>query len=102
MIQNLMSSPASFGGITQTFFDSIQRMVGNKRVDKAADDPAGAAVISNIDSIVSSDKQAIRATNDGMSIAQSIDSAAENTQTNLSIFPGGEVLTRIANPCSLM
>ena len=83
MIQNLMSSPASLGGVTQSFFDSVQRMVSGKRINKAADDPAGSAVIAKLDSIISSDKQAIRATNDGMSISQSIDSAAENTQANL-------------------
>jgi flagellin len=83
MIQNLMSSPASFGGVTQTFFDSIQRMVSGKRLHTAADDPAGSGVVAKIDSIGASNKQAIRATNDGMSIAQSIDATAENTQTNL-------------------
>jgi len=83
MIQNLLSSPASFGGATQSLFDSIQRMVGGQRVEKAAADPAGAAVVSKLDSIAASDRQAVRATNDGMSIAQSIDGTAEKAQDNL-------------------
>ncbi len=83
MIQNLLSSPASIGGTTQSLFDSIQRMVGGKRVNKASDDPASAAVVTKLDSVASSDRQAVRATNDGMSIAQTIDGAADRVQENL-------------------
>jgi len=83
MIQNLLSSPASIGATTQSLFDSIQRIVGGQRINEAGDDPAGAAVVAKFDSIASSDRQAVRATNDGMSIAQTIDGAADTVQENL-------------------
>jgi flagellin len=84
MIQNLFSSTASMGGVSQGLFQSIQRVGSGQRITQAGDDPAGSAVFSAIQSISRSDRASLRAVNDGMNMAQGIDATAGRIQDNLA------------------
>ena len=55
---------------TRRLSQSFSRVSSGKRINKAADDAAGIAVASNMDSQVRSMKQAMRNTNDGISMIQ--------------------------------
>jgi flagellin len=83
VIQNLFSSAASIGAASQSWFDSIQRMASGQRVKKSADDAAGSAVLTAIDTVSQSERASIKSVNDGMSLLQGVDGAAEQVQQNL-------------------
>ena len=54
---------------------SLAKISGGLRVTKAADDAAGMAVASNLETVARSGKQAIRNANDGISIIQTAEGA---------------------------
>lgn len=83
MISNLLSSPANFGSAAKGFIDSIQKISSGSRLTSASVDPAGAAVATELETTASSERMAIRNTNDGMSMLQSIDGAADSQQVKL-------------------
>jgi len=84
MIQNLLSSTGSMGGVSQGLFQGIQRIGSGQRITRAADDPAGSAVFSAIQGVSRSDRASLRAVNDGMNMAQGIDATAGRIQDNLA------------------
>lgn len=83
MIQNLFSSPASMGGAAQSLFQSIQKITSGQRINQAGDDPAGAAVLSSIDTVSQSERASVKAINDGMNMLQGVDGAADQITENL-------------------
>ena len=56
---------------------SMERLTSGLRINSAADDAAGMAVATNMTTQIMGTDQAIRNTNDGISLAQTIDGAAE-------------------------
>jgi flagellin len=56
---------------------SMERLTSGKRINSAADDAAGLAVATKMTSQVMGTDQAVRNANDGISMAQTIDGAAE-------------------------
>ncbi|MFD3303817.1 flagellin N-terminal helical domain-containing protein [Alteromonas macleodii] len=56
---------------------SMQRLSSGKRVNTAADDAAGLAIISNLNRQITGTEQAIRNANEGISLIQVMDSALE-------------------------
>lgn len=57
--------------------DTLARISSGLRVNKAADDAAGSAVASNLNTVARSGKQAIRNANDGISIIQTAEGATK-------------------------
>ena len=62
---------------------SLAKISGGLRVTKAADDAAGMAVASNLETVARSRKQAIRNANDGISIIQTAEGATREVQNIL-------------------
>jgi flagellin len=56
---------------------SMERLTSGKRINSAADDAAGLAVATKMTSQIMGTDQAVRNANDGISMAQTIDGAAE-------------------------
>ena len=56
---------------------SMERLTSGKRINSAADDAAGMAVATNMTTQIMGTDQAVRNANDGISMAQTIDGAAE-------------------------
>lgn len=56
---------------------TMQRLASGKRINTAADDAAGLAVVSNLNRQISGTQQAIRNANEGISLSQVMDSALE-------------------------
>lgn len=83
MIQSLFSSAASAGSVSQSIFQSIQRVASGQRINQASDDAAGLGVLTSIDTVAQSDRASLRAINDGMNMLQGVDGAAEQIQDNL-------------------
>ena len=61
---------------------SMERLTSGKRINSAADDAAGMAVATNMTTQIMGTDQAVRNANDGISMAQTIDGAAEE-MTNM-------------------
>jgi flagellin len=57
--------------------ESMQRLSSGKRVNTAADDAAGLAIISNLNRQIKGTEQAIRNANEGISLTSVMDSALE-------------------------
>jgi len=83
VIQNLLSSAASGGSVSQSLFQSIQKMVSGQRINNAADDPAGSGVLTSIETVGQSERASVKAINDGMNLLQGVDGAASKIQDNL-------------------
>ena len=64
---------------TRKLSQAFSRVSSGKRINKAADDAAGMAVASNMDTQARSMKQAMRNTNDGISMIQVAEGAYETT-----------------------
>jgi flagellin len=62
---------------TRNLSSSFSKVSSGKRITKAADDAAGMAVASNLDTKARSTKQAMRNTNDGISMIQVAEGAYE-------------------------
>ncbi len=62
--------------------NAMERLTSGLRINNAADDAAGLAVATNMTTQIRGTDQAIRNTNDGISLAQTIDGAAEE-MTNM-------------------
>tara|TARA_B100002049_G_scaffold229110_1_gene204376 strand:+ start:121587 stop:122435 length:849 start_codon:yes stop_codon:yes gene_type:complete len=56
---------------------SMQRLSSGKRINSAADDAAGLAIVSNLNRQITGTEQAIRNANEGISLIQVMDSALE-------------------------
>jgi flagellin len=56
---------------------SMQRLTSGQRINSAADDAAGLAVATNMTTQIKGTDQAVRNANDGISMAQTIDGAAD-------------------------
>tara|TARA_B100002049_G_scaffold229110_1_gene204377 strand:+ start:122488 stop:123327 length:840 start_codon:yes stop_codon:yes gene_type:complete len=56
---------------------SMQRLSSGKRINTAADDAAGLAIVSNLNRQITGTEQAIRNANEGISLIQVMDSALE-------------------------
>ena len=56
---------------------SMQRLSSGKRINSAADDAAGLAIVSNLDRQITGTEQAIRNASEGVSLIQVMDSALE-------------------------
>lgn len=70
-----MSAAGSLGRTNAALSRSLQRISSGMRVNQAADDAAGLGVATNLETAVSSIRQAMRNTNDGISIIQTAESA---------------------------
>ena len=57
--------------------DDLERLSSGKRITKAADDAAGQAVAANLSTQARSGKQAIRNSNDGVSVIQTAEAASK-------------------------
>jgi len=67
-LNNLNSAGRSLGG-------SFERISSGLRINRAADDAAGLGVAENLDAVERSTRQAIRNTNDGISMVQTAEGA---------------------------
>jgi len=64
---------------TRNLSKAFSKVSSGKRINRAADDAAGMAVASNLDTQARSMKQAMRNTNDGISMIQVVEGAYEST-----------------------
>jgi flagellin len=58
---------------------SMERLTSGLRINRTADDAAGKAVVEAMSSQIRGTDMAIRNTNDGISLVQTVDGAAEET-----------------------
>jgi flagellin len=65
----------SLNNFSQQLSNSFQKLASGKRINKASDDAAGLAIVSALESDVSTELQGARNANDGQSIADIADSA---------------------------
>ena len=77
-----MSAAAELGRTNQRLSSTLERIASGLRINSAADDAAGLAVATNLQSAVMSTQQAIRNANDGISIIQTAESSTEEV-TNM-------------------
>jgi flagellin len=68
---------------TDSLKTSLQRLSSGKRVNSAADDPAGMAISQTMTLQVNGNNQGIRNANDGISMAQTSEGALGQIQNNL-------------------
>jgi flagellin len=68
---------------TDSLKTSLQRLSSGKRVNSAADDPAGMAIAQTMTLQVNGNNQGIRNANDGISMAQTAEGALGQIQNNL-------------------
>jgi flagellin len=68
---------------TDSLKTSLQRLSSGKRVNSAADDPAGMAISQTMTLQVNGNNQGIRNANDGISMAQTAEGALGQIQNNL-------------------
>ena len=71
-----MMAAGNLGRTNRSLGNSLSRISSGMRINKAADDAAGLGVATNLESQVISTRQAMRNTNDGISIIQTAESAA--------------------------
>jgi flagellin len=74
-VASLMAQ-GSLGRTNKNLANSLARISSGMRINKAADDAAGLGVATNLETSVSSTRVAMRNTNDGISIIQTAESAA--------------------------
>jgi flagellin len=68
---------------TDSLKTSLQRLSSGKRVNSAADDPAGLAISQTMTMQINGNNQGIRNANDGISMAQTAEGALGQIQNNL-------------------
>ena len=73
------SSAANLSSIRSQQTTTISQISSGERITRAGIDPAGAAIVAELDSETASQRAAIRNTNDGMSVLQVAEGAAEGT-----------------------
>ena len=71
-----MMASGSLGRTNKALTQSLSRISSGLRITKAADDAAGLGVATNLETSVTSTRQAMRNTNDGISIIQTAEGAA--------------------------
>jgi flagellin len=71
-----MMAQGSLSRTNKNLANSLSRISSGLRINKAADDSAGLGVATNLETSVSSTRQSMRNTNDGISIIQTAESAA--------------------------
>ena len=71
-----MMAAGSLGRTNKALTQSLSRISSGLRISKAADDAAGLGVATNLETSVVSTRQAMRNTNDGISIIQTAEGAA--------------------------
>lgn len=62
---------------------TMERLTSQKRINGAADDAAGLAIVTGMDSQIRGTSQAIRNTNDGINLLQTIDGSMEEVVRSL-------------------
>lgn len=62
---------------------TMERLTSQKRINGAADDAAGLAIVTGMDSQIRGTSQAIRNTNDGINLVQTIDGSMEEVVRSL-------------------
>lgn len=72
-----MMSAGQLGRTQKNLGNSLQRISSGFRINKAADDAAGLGVATQLETAVISTQQAMRNTNDGISIIQTTESATQ-------------------------
>jgi flagellin len=70
-----MMASGSLGRTNKALTQSLSRISSGLRITKAADDAAGLGVATNLETSVTSTRQAMRNTNDGISIIQTAEGA---------------------------
>jgi flagellin len=70
-----MNAAGSLGRTDKALGESLARISSGLRINKAADDAAGLGVATNLETSVISTRQAMRNTNDGISIIQTAEGA---------------------------
>ncbi|MDP2564344.1 flagellin [Pseudoalteromonas marina] len=79
--------------------EAMGRLSSGKRVNTAADDAAGLAIISNLDRQITGTQQAIRNSNEGISLVEVMDSALEEVNSlyqrarQLAVYSANETLS---------
>ena len=73
-VASLMAQ-GSLGRTNKNLASSLARISSGLRINKAADDAAGLGVATNLETSITSTRQAMRNTNDGISIIQTAESA---------------------------
>ena len=79
-----MSAKSTLGTTQGSLTQSLQRISSGLRINRAADDAAGLGVRQRMDSDISSLNQAIRNTNDGISLVQTAEGGL-NEQYNILV-----------------
>ena len=74
-VASLMAQ-GSLGRTNKNLANSLSRISSGMRINKAADDAAGLGVATNLETSITSTRQAMRNTNDGISIIQTAESSA--------------------------
>jgi flagellin len=74
-VASLMAQ-GSLGRTNKNLAKSLSRISSGMRINHAADDAAGLGVATNLETSITSTRQAMRNTNDGISIIQTAESAA--------------------------
>ena len=74
-VASLMAQ-GSLGRTNKNLANSLARISSGMRINKAADDAAGLGVATNLETSITSTRQAMRNTNDGISIIQTAESSA--------------------------
>lgn len=74
-----ISAGTQLNATNRSLSDSFSRISSGLRISKASDDAAGLAVAENLDSISTSARQAMRNTNDGISVIATAEGAAAET-----------------------
>lgn len=77
------SGPAQLSSIQTRQVTTLQQIGSGERIVRAGIDPAGAAVLAELDTETASQRAAIRNSNDGMSILQTAESAASSSVDQL-------------------
>ncbi|WP_159084442.1 flagellin N-terminal helical domain-containing protein [Dongshaea marina] len=85
-INSMVSNATSFLQLQraqQVLFNSAEKLTSGKRINSAADDPAGLAIVNRMNSQIRGDNQAIRNANDGISMTQVADGALASADSIL-------------------
>jgi len=78
-----LNAQRNLSASTDSLKTSLQRLSSGKRVNSAADDPAGMAISQTMTMQVNGNNQGIRNANDGISMAQTAEGALGQIQNNL-------------------
>jgi flagellin len=93
-----MMAQGSLGRTNKNLANSLTRISSGMRINRAADDAAGLGVATNLETSITSTRQAMRNTNDGISIIQTAESAANEVtdilqrMRELAVQSGSETL----------